>query len=479
MNRLITPIFDRPARMSTSPPANTDKPGSFNEMLTGYLEEIKPPETQESQTEQPILVGKITPETPTVSELLIRHKELGPATWDIIYSEKNQGREYTKIRSGTLVYYNQQKGTLSWSGDTKEPLGAPKEIASLSYPPAELSAGSQRTVEYHNGNDFSVGQQKKKFSAVADTSKSGLSVVDRGVPATGERTLSLGRINSANPTVSHLLKNHPLLREHAWNVLASGVNKNKPFQSIANGTEISLNTENMEITWKDNDTGMQRGNRHASAVTRQPFLNSLETKAAYPPAIDLSEAVKRYLGTSYDELNCYELLVKGLGEMNIPYRGKDGLFNKLTRMALDSGMAPNAYLNGEGVVKAAGALVLSKKYADLADWRGNAETLIKELEPLLDNGQILSFSTENRGHTGVVSRQNKQWTFINSGRLDNSVYPGSVHRGVGEEVLQEEIINWFKLAHAKGESLSVTLGRVEQDKIHTAFNIPQSSSNQT
>jgi hypothetical protein len=177
-------------------------------------------------------------------------------------------------------------------------------------------------------------------------------------------------------------------------------------------------------------------------------------------------------------MNCYELLVKGLHQMDIPYSGKDGLFSKLTSMALDKGKAPNAYLNGEGIVKAAGSLVLSKNYAGITNWKNEAATLIREIEPLLDNGQILSFSTEKRGHTGIVSKKNNQWTFINSGRLDNSVNINSLHRGVGEEILNEEISNWFKLAHANKETLSVTLGQLKQGKIRTASNISESFSKQ-
>ena len=94
----------------------------------------------------------------------------------------------------------------------------------------------------------------------------------------------------------------------------------------------------------------------------------------------------------------------------------------------------------------------------------------------LNNGQILSFSTQKRDHTGIVSQQDNQWTFINSGRLDNSLDSNSVHRGVGEEVLHEEIRNWFKLAHTKRENLSVTLGQLEQGKIRTAFNMSESSA---
>ena len=74
-------------------------------------------------------------------------------------------------------------------------------------------------------------------------------------------------------------------------------------------------------------------------------------------------------------MNCYELIVKGLRHLDIPYGGKDGLYAKLTRMAVDRGLAPNAYLNGEGIIKAAGSLVLSKNYTareQLAERDGSA-----------------------------------------------------------------------------------------------------------
>jgi len=155
--------------------------------------------------------------------------------------------------------------------------------------------------------------------------------------------------------------------------------------------------------------------------------------------------------------------------MNIPYRGKDGLFAKLTRMAREQGLPTNAYLNGEGVVKAAGSLVLAKNYPHTSNWRREADELYAEMEPLLDRGQILSFSTRRRGHTGIVSHQQSQWTFINSGRLDNSLTTGSPSQGVGEENLKQEIRNWFRLASRSGDSLSVTLGTLGGEKVATAF----------
>lgn len=51
--------------------------------------------------------------------------------------------------------------------------------------------------------------------------------------------------------------------------------------------------------------------------------------------------------------------------------------------------------------------------------------------------------------------------------LDNSLTNDSPRKGVGEENLQQEIRNWFKLASTNGESLSVTLGALIQETVVT------------
>jgi hypothetical protein len=297
-------------------------------------------------------------------------------------------------------------------------------------------------------------------------------------PAAGP-LIQLGKIDSSNPTVSHLLKNHPQLKAHTWNILANHENKGKPFERITSGTEIHLNVKNMEIVWNGADRTVPASRHGAAAAseTEHPESGPAEL-SLHRPAANLSDAVQQYLGTSYAEMNCYELVVKGLHQMDIPYAGKDGLFSKLTRMAVDRGLAPNAYLNGEGIIKAAGSLVLSKNYAAVSNWQSETAALVREIEPLLDNGQILSFSTEKRGHTGIISQKNNQWTFINSGRLDNAVNRSNLNHGVGEEILTEEIGNWLKIAQAKKETLTVTLGRLEQAKIQTAYNPRGSVSRQ-
>lgn len=456
MDNVITPTLSRLATVKTIKPAETNDSGSFKDVLTAFTDEPMPQKTQAQSRGTLILVGEITVEKPTISELLIQHKELSPSTWNIINSEQNQNRDYTKIQPGTRVYYDHETAALTWSDRRSDSL------------PSAITRDSHQSDRSADSSTAATAQKSDKDSSAIKQPF----VSDEG------QSIQIGRIDNNNPTVSHLLKNHPQFQAQTWNLLASSINKEKPFHRIANGTEIHLNVENMEITWKQTDNSKTISHLAKNVVPEEMNLSATIPDHLGRPATDLSEAVQKYLGTSYDEMNCYELLVKGLHQMDIPYSGKDGLFSKLTSMALDKGKAPNAYLNGEGIVKAAGSLVLSKNYADITNWKNEAATLIKEIEPLLDNGQILSFSTEKRGHTGIVSKKNNQWTFINSGRLDNSVNINSLHRGVGEEILREEISNWFKLAHAKKETLSVTLGQLKQDRIRTASNISESFSKQ-
>ena len=83
----------------------------------------------------------------------------------------------------------------------------------------------------------------------------------------------------------------------------------------------------------------------------------------------------------------------------------------------------------------------------------------------LEQGLLLSFSTGGRGHTGVVSRYGKRWTFLNSGDLDNDVRSATRKKGVGEEDLKAELSNWLRGAERRGEPLRITLGRLNRDKL--------------
>jgi hypothetical protein len=384
----------------------------------------------------------------------MHNRELKDSTWNILSSPANRDKDYTQLVPGTKVYYNRLDGSLSWSG-------SPAASA-----PKTAQAGAQLQV-------FPAAVPPVQF------------VEERAAVETTSSGTELGVISRQTPTISHLLKAHPEFGNDTWKIISSSVNADKDFRRIPLGAVVLIDPTTGEISWQNSE-------KNAASVTRsetppQPAAPTVVTTtgpekivAAEPhkeraagrdqQASDLTEAVQPFMGKNYKDINCYELLVKGLERMNVPYSGKDGLFSKLTRMAKEQGLPANAYLNGEGVVKAAGSMVLAKNYPHTANWKRDAEDLYEEMEPLLDKGQILSFSTRRRGHTGIVSQQQEQWTFINSGRLDNSLTKGSPRQGVGEENLKEEIRNWFKLASKSGESLSVTLGTLGERPVVAAYN---------
>ena len=411
--------------------------------------------TKGSRQEDRILVGEIGRGHQTVSELLMQNKELKKSTWNILSSPVNRDKSYTQLVKGTKVYYSRVDGSLSWSSSVSDAVSKPSQVVTTQgvFPP--VTAPVQFVEE--------------PVSQTASSSSTELGVISR-----------------QNPTISHLLKAHPAFGNDTWNILSSAVNAGKDFRRIPLGTVVTIDPVSHEIDWQNSGNAVTVAAEETTPSAAVPAT----VKAAEPVTItatsvqkrrvtnddqvnDLTEAVRPYFGKKYNDINCYELLVKGLERMQIPYSGKNGLFSKLTRMAKEQGLPANAYLNGEGVVKAAGSLVLAKNYPHTTNWKKDAEDLYEEMVPLLDKGQILSFSTRRRGHTGIVSQQADLWTFINSGRLDNSLTKGSPRQGVGEESLREEIRNWFRLANKSGESLSVTLGALRENRVVAAYNSSQ------
>ena len=437
-------IFIPPVSQRNTPtpyPGPDKKPSdSFSQIMTDVMGTSNSQNISAKNVKPTILVGEITNEVRTISELLSQNEKLSDSTWDIIYSEQNKNKDYTKITPGTAIYYSPEDGAITWSGENSAPLPS-----SLGNKIIELQPGSpvEPTIVQHK-------------------------------TASHKDFRTLGKIDSNNPTVSHLLRNNPDLKEQMWQLLGNEINKGKPYDRIVAGTEIQLNSETMEIVWNNNATAATVARTMPAAVDHVPVVKPTTALQMNQIPNNLSEAVQGYKGTSYDKINCYELIVKGLDNLNIAYSGKNGLYSKLTNMAAEKGLASNAYLNGEGIVKAAGSKIFSKNYSKIVDWKDKAETMIEEIEPLLGSGQILSFSTQKRGHTGVVGKTDTQWTFINSGRMDHSIDKQTISMGVGEEVLNEEIYNWFRSAQEKGEALSVTLGQLDHGKIQTASNMSQS-----
>lgn len=291
-------------------------------------------------------------------------------------------------------------------------------------------------------------------------------------PAPSEKIL-LGTITRETPTVSALLSKHPVYGKDLWNIVYSDCNREKPYTKILSGTNIYLDEGTRELYWqvdKANSIKLESAPVPGPEILPQTSSDARGHTDADTPSVDLAAAVKSYLGRPYHEINCYELLIRGLVKMGVRYLGSGGLMEQLKTVAKEKGLPANAFLNGEGLISASGTPVYVKSISSVRDSEKESGQLFAELKPLLNEGYILSFSTRTRGHTGVVGKKDDSWTYINSGRMDNQIDKTTTSpKRVGEEVLAEEIENWFRLAKRRHESLQVTVGRLEQQRLPKTY----------
>lgn len=187
-------------------------------------------------------------------------------------------------------------------------------------------------------------------------------------------------------------------------------------------------------------------------------------------------AAETFFGKKYDDVNCYELVVESLEKTGVNYKGQNGIASYLAMKAKSDNLPINAYMTGEGLVAAAGSHVYSKSIDNIDDPVAISKTIADEMESKLEKGSILSFSMQTKGHTGIISKAGSDWTFINSGKMDHNLRESSFKKAVGEEPLKAEILNWLKLAAGKKESLTVTLGKFEDQKIASFIESPKKIS---
>ncbi len=363
-----------------------------------------------------VRLGTITDKVPTISNLLIQHPAYRKDTWNIIQSEKNRAKPYTAIRPGTDIYLNSETLELSWNADVT-------------------------------------------------TARSGAEKIPGDMPEKADRFIALGTISQDTPTVSRLLRQHSDYRQSAYRIIHSAVNRDKPYTRMAEGTRVYLNPKTLEIVW-DNESFQQ----DAVVIAQNPEPSAAEVHRQIPQAPDpfsenLVKSVAHFVGSPYEQIDCFELLVRGLNKMGINYTGRGGLYDQLVKMAVARGLPENAYLNGEGLIKASGTQVYFKSMPRIDDAAAQAEKIYKEMEPFLNKGFVLSFSTQTRGHTGIVSQKDQLWTYINSGRMDHNLGGTRDPKGVGEEVLADEIKNWVTMAAKSKQPLKITLGRLDAQKL--------------
>jgi hypothetical protein len=387
----------------------------------------------------PLLLGTISSDRPTVSNLLEDHPVYQREMWRIIHSEQNRDKPYTRMRVGTRVYLDPETLEITWDD---------KDV-------------SKATDQSRLRQEFDEPYRQPPLCERPGETRTRAS--------NSSSPLLLGTISSDRPTVSNLLEDHPVYQREMWRIIHSEQNRDKPYTRMAVGTKVYLDSETHEITWRgltDLQNFEVAGAEQAPASSSDAGKNEAEADAF---SAGLVRAVEPYLGSPYNKIDCFQLVVHGLQKLGVRYQGPGGLGEQLVKMAVEKGLPSNAYLNGEGLIEASGSLVYSKSLRNIRDSEGQARQVFREMRPLLRKGLILSFSTPTRGHTGIVSRRHRLWTYINSGHLDHQVGAGRAARGVGEEALKEEIKNWVKLAANRKEPLQITVGRLQERKLRNAM----------
>jgi hypothetical protein len=403
---------------------------------------------QASGNPQRILMGTITESMPTVSHLLVGHPEYGEECWRIIHSEQNRQKPYTQIQTGTAIFIDPETRKIDWGEPTREP----QPIASQ----VQERADQAPKLKKPETADVSTKQHPISESVFAENDE----ITKKHQP------VLLGTITESTPTVSHLLFDHSRYRKNTWQIVHSEQNRDKPYKEIQQGTAVYLDPETQELSWGQQSVSREVVASEGPAPRRQKDGRD-DAEDRDPFSRQLAKAVEPYIGRPYEELDCYELVVRGLVTMGVRYHGTGGLLERLKSMAVHEGLPGNAFLNGEGLVEASGTKVYSKSFVRIHDAQKQASQVIGELDALLRRGYIVSFSTHTKGHTGIVSKNNGEWTFINSGRMDNNLKTVTELRLVGEEHLNEEIKDWFQLAASRKESLKITVGRLDEKKLVT------------
>ncbi len=408
----IQTAFVQPQEAQNTPGAAAN---NFQKILNDNTDLAR--QTDKKEKNPIIKLGVIDKNTPTISNLLHQNKRFKDETWNIIFSAANRGKHFKEIRAGSEVTLNLSNNEISWHRPSRKPII-----------PASVWNDQKLTAD-------------------------GLVVV--------------GKISRETPTVSNLLRRSKIYHDEAWNIILSNINSDKPFNTIRPGTTIAINPQTFELSFirhplqsVANNTISSAAQEHLSTAANNFFANNKNISQK------LVDEIRPYIGRPYSEINCYGLVVRGLKGLGVQYGGAGGLRETLEKMAMEQGRPLNSYQNGEGLIKAAGKTTFVKTFNHIQHPERLAEQTFSGLEKSLRQGMILSFSTPSRGHTGVVARDNGEWSYLNSGLIDHQLDHGRTSMRVGEESLEKEIDNWFKLAKNNNEPLEINLGMLDKNKLN-------------
>ncbi len=316
-----------------------------------------------------------------------------------------------------------------------------------------------------------AGQRSAGFSAVLKQQLAGTKADDSRLwQGAKPQLVVIGIITPERPTVSHLLIHDPRYRNQCWSIIHDPINRGKRFRDIDPGQVIAIDPQTREILWGKALAARQEKTNQIQAAREsvpEPEIGRTNEADGIPTqnnVKNLSTVLEAYIGTPYKKMNCFQLLVQGLINLGIRYGGDHGLQYRLIRKAEQARLPENAYLTGEGITNALSTLIYQNTF-HVKRPQQEARQLFSQLEPRLAPGMILSFSTTHHGHTGVISRYEGRWTFLNSGFQDHPVGVSTTREGVGQEDLLGELTDWFKLAKMQKQPLLVTIGKLASGKI--------------
>ncbi|MGM0760687.1 MAG: hypothetical protein ACQEUB_13415, partial [Thermodesulfobacteriota bacterium] len=80
----------------------------------------------------------------------------------------------------------------------------------------------------------------------------------------------LGRLSPAQPTVSHLIVNHPEHKEDCWSIVHDSINSNKHFRQLPANQDVWLNPATREIVFEPDQ--QHNGYRTAKMDAPEPTV---------------------------------------------------------------------------------------------------------------------------------------------------------------------------------------------------------------
>lgn len=173
----------------------------------------------------------------------------------------------------------------------------------------------------------------------------------------------------------------------------------------------------------------------------------------------------------FNNKDCYEFLAGILEDNGIAYYGSNGIGNTLIDQARSLGLTLNTFLTGEGITRLLCDKPLEINIPRVTDT--SFDEIWNKIEPHLQKGAILSFSSEPFGHTGIIDQKNGQWVYINSSGVP---YDRKTYRVI-EEDLKHEIRGRLQQANRQQTFMGITLGSVDRNLAARFENSPTAAGN--